>query len=319
MLIALAFFLVSAADADAAQCPAGTVLVGTRDEDTGSEIITHVICQEVAQPKPPQAARQADSCAVVRERADRERAAIEQLQRTNESNQEELADWSKMNAQSQKDALWAALDFAGDYYTANLKETEAAVGKLERNVAELDKHAVHSRKHATRLKYLADLRAAEAELAPAKVQLVSKRVIESAASAKEAWELSRNTLHHEFNVAAKRNENIRELLQDKNFRDAFMGDEDAPGMAVVSDLADEAAKELIENSGILERYAGLTGPIVPAAKFVREETYNAIASILSTRRTLQDSNVAGELAKASGALQARYHDTIDALKACRSN
>jgi hypothetical protein len=61
----------------------------------------------------------------------------------------------------------------------------------------------------------------------------------------------------------------------------------------------------------------LTGPIVPAAKFVREEAYNALESLLSTKRAIQASDVAGELARAAGVLQGRYKASIDALKICR--
>ncbi|MBI2204702.1 MAG: hypothetical protein HYU41_12705 [Candidatus Rokubacteria bacterium] len=61
----------------------------------------------------------------------------------------------------------------------------------------------------------------------------------------------------------------------------------------------------------------MTGPAIRAAVFVRDASYAATLSALSTARVLQQSDVAGDLARASGALQKQYQTTVDALRACR--
>jgi hypothetical protein len=322
MLALFTLLLAMAADPNqdpgGGDCPAGTILVGTQNEETATEIISHPICQQVATQKPAEE-RSGRDCATAREQADGEREAVEKLRTTGEHNQEELAAWTAMNKDAQKDALLAALHFGADYYTADVEQSARSLGKLERQAAQLDKKATFSKKQATRLNYLMKLRTAESEMAIPAARYYSKALVEKASSAETAWTIARNTMHNEFRVAAKRNASIHQMLADPAFRQAFAGDEDeTPGTDVVSDLVDQALHDVAEAESTAEQFEKFTGPAVTAAVFMRDASYAALESLLSTERVSEASDVAGQLAKGSGALQKHYEETIDALKACQS-
>ena len=94
-------------------------------------------------------------------------------------------------------------------------------------------------------------------------------------------------------------------------------DIDTPGLDALSSLTQQAGEELSKLELGLERYQKFTGPTIRAAVFVRDAAYSALLSGLSTVRVLQQSDVAGDLAKATAALQKQYKKSIDALHACR--
>ncbi len=259
-------------------------------------------------------------CAAARERAEKVRAAVERIRQTAERNQEELADWAKMNDEAQKAALAAALRFAMASYAADLDKAQQAARKAEGHASELIKKYRNSRKQATRLKYLAQLRNAIAEATPVRATLISKQAIDAAKNADDAWTVARNTMKHEFRVAANHDGNIREILQDPAFREAFTGDPaEEPGMEVLSSLWDQAVEDGVEVLSSATRYEALAGSAVRAGIFVRDEAYAALESLLSTQRVVQDATAAGDLAKAAGVLQKQYKTAIDNLRECRSN
>lgn len=295
-------------------CPAGTIKVGEREEETATAVIVHPVCQAAAPAK-----TKPTDCAAAEKQAEQDRKAIETVRQTAEQGQEELGEWSKMNGDAQKDALWAAVEFAMASYAADTDQVAKSVSKLNSKADLLTKKLLTSPKYEARLKYLRELRAARKQLAPAKMVLASKEVVTAAADADQAWSIARKTMQNEFRVAAKHNDAMQQVLKDPGFRDAFVGDpDDAPGMEVVSALADQAVDEAVKAASTLAQYEKFTGPTVRAGVFVREEAYNALKSLLSTKRVLQQNDVAGQLAKATGVLQGQYKKSIDALRLCRA-
>lgn len=139
------------------------------------------------------------------------------------------------------------------------------------------------------------------------------------ADADQAWGVTRNTMKDEFRVAAKHNEAMQEVLKDPGFRDAFTGNPgEEPAQEILSALADKAVDDAVKAMSTVEIYSKFTGPTVRAAVFLREATYNAMKSILSTTHVLAENDAAGKLLKVSGALEKRYKDTIDSLRSCRA-
>jgi hypothetical protein len=111
---------------------------------------------------------------------------------------------------------------------------------------------------------------------------------------------------------------MKEVLQEQSFKQAFTGDDiAAPDLDVLSTLAQQAGEDWSRMEFGIEEYERLTGPSIRAAVFVRDSAYAALLSGLSTQRVLQDSALAGELARASKTLGERYKDDIDALRSCQ--
>jgi hypothetical protein len=289
----------------AESCPAGTKQIGMQEEEAADAIIDHPVCQI--------------DCGAAQQQAELDRAAIERLRAANEQNQEELSDWTKMNKSAQKDALWAAVEFAMADYAADAERAATSVSKLQNQVAFLTKRTAKSNKQKTRLKYLVELQQARAALAHARVVHVSKKIVDTAASANDAWTVARREMEAEFRVAAKHDVRIREQLQEPGFKEAFTGDpNDAPAMEVLETLSDQAIDDISKASLAAEQYEKLAGPAVRVGIFVRDSAYSALESILSTQRVLQAADVAGRLAQASGVMQERYKKSIDALRKCRT-
>jgi hypothetical protein len=121
-------------------------------------------------------------------------------------------------------------------------------------------------------------------------------------------------------VAANHDGNIKEILQDPAFREAFTGDPvEEPGMEVLTSLWDQAVEDAVEVLSTASRYEALGGSAVHAGIFVRNEAYAALESLLSMQRVSQDFNAAGDLARAAGVLQKQYKTAIDNLRGCISN
>lgn len=258
-------------------------------------------------------------CTIAEEQAAGIRARIEQIRKTAEQNQEELASWKQMNDEAQKAALWAAIDFAMASYSANADQAARTSEKLEGKATELARKYSNSRKEATRLKYLAQLRNAIVEAAPARWTSVSKQTVEAAADAREAWQAARYTMKNQFAVAAKHDQNLNALLQDRDFKAAFASDPgEEAGMEGLTLLWDQAVQDSLKALSTAQQYAELTGPAVRAGVFLREASYDAVESLFSTQRVIQDAAVAGKLAQAAGVLQKRYKSAIDDLHTCHS-
>jgi hypothetical protein len=258
-------------------------------------------------------------CAAALRQAEMDRRQIERQRQNIEMSQQELAEWSRLNEEAQKKALVAAVKFTVGTYTADIQSARASVSKLERHAAYLAKKAAQSRKYSTRMKYAAQLDSTLDRLDPKWAELMEKELLKAALDAEKAWSVARNTMHHEFRVAARHNESIRELLSDPAFRDAFSGDDiDTPGLDTFSTLAQSASEEIARFAVGLERYGKFTGPAVRAAVFVRDAAYSALLSWESTERVVQQSDeVAGDLARATASLQAQYKKSVDAVRGCR--
>lgn len=304
-LPAALLFAAVAVPAHTESCPAGTKQVGVQEEETPDAIIDHPVCQI--------------DCEAVQRQAELDREAIERLRAANEQNQEGLSEWAAMNSSAQKGALWSAVQFAMDTYAADAARAASSVSKLEKEVSSLTKKMTKSAKQKTRLRYLVELQQARAALASARVVHVSKKIVDAASSADDAWTVARGTMEHEFRVAAKHDSTIRDQLRDPAFRDAFTGDpNDSAAMEVLEQLSDQAVEDVSEASLTAERYEKLAGPTIRAAVFVRDSAYYALESFLSTQRVLQHADNAGKLAQAAAALQAQYKKSVDALQKCRA-
>jgi hypothetical protein len=257
-------------------------------------------------------------CAAAGRQADMDRRQIEKLRDTTEASQQELADWSRLNEQAQKKALVAAAKFTLGEFTANIEGARSTVSKLERHAAFLAKKAEQSRKYKTRMKYAAQLEATLADLEPKQLGLMAQEIVKAGLTADKTWNLVRNTIHHEAGVARNRNAAVREMLRDPEFKEAFAGgDLDTPGLDVLASLTQTAGEELGKLELGLERYGKFTGPAIRAAVFVRDASYSALLSGLSTQRVLQQNDLAGDLARATASLQAQYKRSIDAVRASR--
>jgi len=309
------------ARAQAQACPANSEPYSTEDTPTGT--ITHCQCisgyvltNGSCQLQP--AATQPD-CDAVRQQVATDRAEIDKLQSINESNQEELSSWTSMGMSAKKDFLWSAFEFVAGEYAADAEQAAESVSKLKKQAAYLNKKMIKASKQKTRLKYFMELEQAEAALTPKRAVFISKKVVETAANADQAWHVARPEMENEFRVAAKHNAAIWEQLQDPKFRDAFTGDpNDAPAEEVLGSLADQAVDDTAKALVTAERYAKLAGPTVRVGIFVRDAAYEALKVVLSDERVSQQADVAGQLARAASVMQERYKKSIDALRKCQT-
>jgi hypothetical protein len=326
VLLACALGLSATARAD---CPPHSHPYDTTEEGhvttvhcecDGGYIRTPGGCSPSVAPKAKRSAlpsRPRVDCAAAKQRAEQLRASVEQIRQTAERNQEELADWTKMNDEAQKAAIAAAVRFAMASYTADIEKVNRSTKKAERAAAELMKKYGRSRKQATRLRYLAQLRNALAEATPVRAMLITKRGVQLAQDADQTWTVARNTMQNEFRVAANHDANIKEILQDPGFRDAFTGDPaEEPGMEVLTSLWDEAVEDSVKVLSTAGRYEALGGSAVRAGVFVRDAAYAALESLLSTQRVSQDADAAGALAKAAGVWQKQYQTAVNDLRTC---
>ena len=259
-------------------------------------------------------------CANAAEQARRDREAVERQIHSNELNQQELAEWNSLNGKAQKDAVVSSAKYFLGELVSNIDPVRSSVSKLESRAAELANKSIKSRRLTTRAKYAAQLGAVLNELVPMQGNLYAKLAVNAGLDANKTWELARDTMQHQFRVARKQNENIREMLRDPAFKEAFAGeDTDTPGENVVYALADQAAEETGKCLSTLEQYDQLVGPTIRAGVFVRDLVYSDLLSYYSTKRVLQASDLAGNFAKSSAALQKQYQKSVDAVHACRQD
>ena len=259
-------------------------------------------------------------CAGAAEQARKDREAVQRQIQSNDLNQQELEEWNSLNAKAQKAAVVSSIKYFVGEFVNNIDPVRSSVSKLERNAVDLAKKSVKSSRLATRTKYAAQLEAVLETLKPMQVNLNAKLVGQAGLDAVKTWELSRDTMQHEFRVARKQNENIREMLLDPEFKKAFAGsDTDTPGENVIYSLADQAAEETGKFLSTLEEYDRLVGPTIRAGVFVRDLVYSDLLSYYSTKRVLQASDLAGNFAKSSEALQKRYQKSVDMVHSCHQN
>ncbi len=258
------------------------------------------------------------ACATAGQQAEQDRREIGRLRENMEASQAELQDWSRVNQQAQKAALLSAVKFTLGQYAGDVERVSRSVTRLDRQAKLLIGNAQRARKHASRLKYTAALDAKIEQLMLRHRSLIGKELVQASLSAEQAWTLARGTLHHEFRVASRHNEELRSLLRDPGFKDAFSGDDwDTPGADVVSTLVEQAGDDLMQSYVRLDRYVKYTGPAVKAFVFIRDSWYSALMSGLSTERVLQQSELTGEQAIAAGVMQRRYATTVNLLRACK--
>ena len=259
-------------------------------------------------------------CANAADQARKDREAIQRQIRSNELNQQELEEWSSLNGKAQKAAVVSSVKYFVGEFVNNIDLVRTSVSKLERNAVDLAKKSVESSRLATRAKYAAQLDAVLEELKPMQGNLYAKLAGQAGLDADKTWELSRDTMQHEFRVARKQNESIREMLLDPGFKKAFAGDDaDTPGENVIYALADQAAEETGKFLSTLEEYDRLVGPTIRAGVFVRDLVYSDLLSYYSTKRVLQASDLAGNFAKSSEVLQKRYQKSVDMVQSCHQN
>jgi hypothetical protein len=244
---------------------------------------------------------------------------IEKQLATNEMNQEELAEWTKLSGEAQKQAVLASISFVVGSYAEDLEPVRNSVSKLDKQAAFLAKKAGQSGKFSTRMKYVAQFQAAVDELKPMTGKLLAKGIAEKASDAEEVWYLARNVLQDEFRVAAKRDQGLRETLEDPGFKDAFSGNDlDTPGLDALSMLAEKALEETGNFAFKLTKYQHYAVPAVNAAIFVRDAWYSAFLSATSGERVLQQNDVAADFARSSAVLQQQHKRTIDMICACHA-
>jgi hypothetical protein len=277
--------------------------------------------EELSRLRPPyERVLRALACIDVAQQAERDRTQIKQQRKTTEASQEELNEWTQLNTDAQKQAVAASANFVLGKFVSNVDTVRGSVSKLDHHAKFLASKATQSRKYQTRMKYLAELDAALAKLEPMQGNLMDKVVVNAGLETEKAWGLARDTMHHEFRVAAKHNESMNEVLNDPEFKKAFIGeDSDTPGLEVLSALTEQAIEDVGKMQLGLIEAEKLTGPTVLAAVFVRDALYSALQSLLSTERVQQQSDLAGELAKAAGSLQKQYKKSVDALHACQES
>lgn len=269
--------------------------------------------------EPPPAGR-VTACQKAARRAEADLREIRRQRRSNELNREEMAEWSSASKQAQTDALKAAVFYVAGVFIDDLDAVRSSVAKLERRAATMDKKAAFSKKHTTRLKYLAELHGLLEELQPRRLKLMAREVTKVGMDVNAVWQLSKNTMQHEFRVARNRNQKIHEMLKEPEFKETFAGEDlDTPGLEVVSTLTDQAVEETGKFLMKARRYERLVGPAVSAGAFARDTLYSALLSYHSTQRVLQQSSLASVFAKSLRALQKQYQNDIDAVRACRQS
>jgi hypothetical protein len=264
-----------------------------------------------------QAAR-AGACRGLEKRVAADRSEIERLSREISTGQQELATWSKLNADAQQGALLAGARFVAGEYAAGALAARAKVARLAREIERVARKTATARKRKVRLIYARKLQAEVERLRTPLKDLWARKGTTAVLDLESNWSVARDTLHAELQIASSRDAELRRILESSVFKESFRGEGvDTPGLDLVATLAEEAGKDLGVRALGLKKFEAMTGPHVRAAVFVRDASYNALLSLLSTSRVLQQNDLAGAFAKAAGVLQARYQIDVDALHECR--
>ena len=232
--------------------------------------------------------------------------------------QQELASWSKLNADAQDDALIAGAKFVAGEYAVGGAAAVSKVTKLAREVERVSRKTKNARDAKVRLMYARKLHAEIDRMRVPLTELLARGKTGKILDIEERRGVVRDTLHAEFKVASARDDELRRILESSPFKKSFSGEGiNTPGLDLLATLAEDAGKEIGIRVLTLKKFESMTGPHVRAVVFVRDATYNALLSILSTQRVLQQNDLVGDLARASGVLQEKYQIDVDALRECR--
>ena len=138
--------------------------------------------------------------------------------------------------------------------------------------------------------------------------------------ANKLWEIGRDTMHARVAADATKNEELRQLLADPKFREAFAGegDTESANAELFKTIGDTVVEQLSQSKKLLGRYAKMTAPGVRAGEFVVDLVYDDYKNWLSAQAVDQASGVAGDFARATRALQKRYQASVDALQECKA-
>lgn len=262
----------------------------------------------------PRCARTA-LCEVATARAARTRAAIEGLRRELATNRSELDYWGKLNAEAQLGAVEAAAKFWLGQYAANQLSQRQTLEKLTKKAERLAMKAGNAKKAEMIRKYEGELMAVVRKMGPPNMDLLLRGTTKAALDAEQKWQVIRDTFRLEMNTARKNDGELKAILEQPAFRDLFKSSElDSPEHDLKANIAEDLISEVAKHALSLESYEKSFAPHVRAAVFVRDSGYNALLSLLSTQRVLQQADVASSLAKASGVLQEQNEeDVLDAL------
>lgn len=295
-------------------CPSGTVQIGQTQEETADEIIVHPICKRQ---KPVAAKPAADECDAAERQAERDRAEIERNKGANEVSQEELAAWTAQSKKARFETVKAGVVYVLGRYAEDIGTVDSSLSKLEKQASKLANEMAGARDSEKRYEFLSQLNDTKELLRPMQIKQVTKGLSEYATNVDKGFGIVKNTMYNQFRVAAKHNAKLKEILNDPEYKDAFTGDDiDTPIRDVMTSLTETALENADKLAAGLEEYGSLLGPTVKTVAFVRDVSYNALLFSISEDRVRQQSDVAGQLARASAALQKRYKKTVDTLRAC---
>lgn len=240
------------------------------------------------------------------------RAEIGKNQAQNRATREELDRWTALNKEAQKEAVMASLRFVLGQYASKLDQSMQSLQKLDAQILKLIATSRNTRKLANQQKLYQQIAGKIQALQPKLREAGARWGAQTLVDGDSLWNAANKTLQHEFRVASKHNQSIRELLQDPAFREAFAGDEvDKPSVDLLSALVEKAIEDSASVLKWIEEYEGQIGTATRAVVFVRDAAYAMTASYLSTERVLQQNEVATLVAKASAALQKEYKRSVD--------
>lgn len=311
-------------------CPENAEPYSTETTDTGT--VVHCKCidgyeirdgacmaREKPVTAPPEKPR--DPCAAQKRQADLDLERVKRLRDQAEANQEDLREWAKMNADAQREALIDAAKYFAGEYAENLLESQRSLSKLEQQAKKLAEGAnAYGPRSKARKQYAAELASLLNDMRPQMTDVIGRQAAKSALDAQKVWELGRDTMHANVAAAAQQNDKLRAFLSDPKLREAFAGegDTESANAELFKTLEDAAVERLSQSKTFLVKYSKITGPTVRAGEFVVDLFYDDWKSWASKEGVVQASNVAGDFARATAALQKRYKASIDALEACKA-
>ena len=304
-------------------CPANAEPYSTDTSDT--ETVVHCrcmtgydlrdgACQLREKPVVP-------GCEAEQHQAELDRERVERLRNSGEAGQEELREWTKMNADAQRDALLDAVKFAAGEYAAKLAKSKYALTKLKGEADLLGEGALrYGPETKAGRQYAAEFASALNNMRPQMTDVLGRKAVKGVLDADKIWELSRDTMHADVAAAAQQNDKLHALLKDPKFNEALTGgNNSASANAEAFKTTADAALELtIDNAKFLKRFSKVTGPAVRAGEFVVDAAYDFWASAESTEMVLEQSDAAGKFAQATAALQKQHKKSVDALQACKA-
>lgn len=321
--------LAAAPVARAQDCPANASPY--RTDDSATETVVHCKCNpgyeiagdECKLRQTPAVTREKpkDPCAAQQRQADLDLERVKKLRDQAEANQEDLREWEKMNADAQREALIDAAKYFAGEYAENLLESQRSLSKLEQQAKKLAEAAnAYGPRSKARKQYAAELASLLNDMRPQMTDVIGRQAAKSALDAQKVWELGRDTMHADVGAAAQQNDKLRAFLANPKFHGAFAADNDteSANAELFKTMEDAAVERLSQSKTFLAKYSKITGPTVRAGEFVVDLVYDDAKNWVGKEGVVQTSNVAGDFARATAALQKRYKASIDALQACKA-